>query len=172
MMNWHKRVKRFSPVLFLFILSTASAQKLRVEVVDRIENNRANEFYTGNRQPLVREHLIKLPVKAFKPAGWLRTQMELQKDGLTGHLGEISSWLSKKDNAWINKDGKGAYGWEELPYWLKGYANIGYMLGDKAMIGEAVFWIEQVLKNQRENGDFGPLVIKNGTRDLWTNMPM
>lgn len=171
-MNWHKRVKRFSPVLFLFILSTASAQKLRVEVVDRIENNRANEFYTGNRQPLVREHLIKLPVKAFKPAGWLRTQMELQKDGLTGHLGEISSWLSKKDNAWINKDGKGAYGWEELPYWLKGYANIGYMLGDKAMIGEAVFWIEQVLKNQRENGDFGPLVIKNGTRDLWTNMPM
>lgn len=98
--------------------------------------------------------------------------MNSKKQGLTGHLGEISSWLSKEDNAWINKDGKGAYGWEELPYWLKGYANIGYMLDDKSMIKEARFWIEKVLNNQRPDGDFGPLVVKNGSRDLWTNMPM
>ena len=59
----------------------------------------------------------------------------------------------------MNKEGVGKYGWEELPYWLKGYANIGYMLDDKAMIKEAKFWIELVLKNQRDNGDFGPMVM-------------
>lgn len=114
----------------------------------------------------------KLPVTAFNPSGWLKRQMELQRDGLTGHLGEISIWLMKKDNAWLRKDGKGKYGWEELPYWLKGYGNIAYMLKDSAMIRETKTWIEAVLKNQRPDGDFGPLVLKKGNRDLWTNMPM
>jgi hypothetical protein len=97
----------------------------------------------------------------------------MQRDGLAGHLGEISIWLSKTDNAWLNKEGKGKYGWEELPYWLKGYADIGYVLHDEHMIKEAKFWIDAVLNNQRDNGDFGPNVEKGkGKRDLWTNMPM
>ena len=78
----------------------------------------------------------------------------------------------KKDNAWLDKEGKGKYGWEELPYWLKGYADIGYVLNDPKMITEARFWIEAVLNNQRPDGDFGPDVLKKGKRDLWTNMPM
>jgi len=131
-----------------------------------------NSWYAGNRAPLLKENFSKLPVTAFTPGGWLRRQLELQRDGLTGNLGEISIWLSKKDNAWLNKEGKGKWGWEELPYWLKGYANIGYMLKDEKMIREAKFWINTVLSNQRDNGDFGPLVERNGNRDLWTNMPM
>ncbi|RYG06769.1 MAG: hypothetical protein EOO07_28620, partial [Chitinophagaceae bacterium] len=103
----------------------------------------------------------------------LKNALNLQKNGLTGNLGEISIWLSKEDNAWLHKDGKGKYGWEELPYWLKGYANIGYMLNDSKMISEAKFWLNAAIENQRENGDFGPLVEKGeGKRDLWTNMPM
>src|SRR6187402_2997832 len=132
----------------------------------------SNRWYTGSRAPLLPEYFSKLPVTAFTPGGWLRRQMELQRDGLTGKLGEISVWLSKKDNAWLAKDGKGKYGWEELPYWLKGYADIGYVLNDPKMIKEARFWIEAVLNNQRPNGDFGPDVLKKGKRDLWTNMPM
>ncbi|MBS1606502.1 MAG: glycoside hydrolase family 127 protein [Bacteroidetes bacterium] len=125
-----------------------------------------------NRAPLLEGKFIKLPVTAFRPGGWLRRQLELQREGLTGHLGEISIWLEKKDNAWLAKDGKGKYGWEELPYWLKGYADIAYMLRDSVMIRESLFWINTVLKNQRADGDFGPAVVRNGNRDLWTNMPM
>ena len=44
----------------------------------------------------------------------------MQKNGLTGNLGEISAWLDKKNNAWLSTDGKGKWGWEEVPYWLKG----------------------------------------------------
>ncbi|MEO6316274.1 MAG: beta-L-arabinofuranosidase domain-containing protein [Chitinophagaceae bacterium] len=150
------------------------AQKIHASTVaDEAQgNNFANNYYTGNKAPLKREYFSKLPVTAFKPGGWLKKQLMLQRDGLTGHLGEISIWLSKKDNAWLSKEGTGKYGWEELPYWLKGYANIGYMLGDKGMIKEAMFWIEFVLTNQRENGDFGPMAIPKGNRDVWTNMPM
>ncbi|MFT3822909.1 MAG: glycoside hydrolase family 127 protein [Chitinophagaceae bacterium] len=146
---------------------------IRASVVTKPSNTSSNSFYVSNRSPLQKQYFIKLPVTAFTAGGWMKKQLELQRDGLTGHLGEISIWLSKKDNAWLNKEGKGAHGWEELPYWLKGYANIGYVLQDKKMIDEAMFWINAVLANQRDNGDFGPDVEKGaGKRDLWTNMPM
>lgn len=146
---------------------------VRVTEVAKPSNTYTNAYYTSNKRPLQQQFFIKLPVTSFTPGGWLKKQLELQRDGLTGHLGEISIWLSKKDNAWLNKEGKGTYGWEELPYWLKGYANIGYVLKDQHMINEAKFWIDAVLNNQRDNGDFGPNVEKGeGKRDLWTNMPM
>src|SRR6186713_2573827 len=133
----------------------------------------ANVNYPGNRAPLLPLRFIKLPVNAFKPGGWLKAQLLLQKDGLTGHLGEISIWLSKADNAWLNKRGTGKYGWEELPYWLKGYGDIAYMLGDPRMLRDTKFWINAVLDNQRPDGDMGPVIVKrNGNRDLWANMPM
>lgn len=148
------------------------AQRLTATTHGTTPAGPGNTFYGANRPPLLKEHFAKLPVTAFEPGGWLRKQLELQRDGLTGNLGEISIWLSKKDNAWLARDGKGKYGWEELPYWLKGYANIGYMLHDKKMIKEAECWINTVLSNQRESGDFGPDVAHDGNRDLWTNMPM
>ena len=144
-----------------------------VRSVRRPSNDRTNSYYASNRAPLEREYFVKLPVTSVTPGGWLRRQLELQRDGLTGHLDEISMWLSRDGNAWLRKDGQGKHGWEELPYWLKGFANIGYVLGDATMIERAKFWIEAVLANQRDSGDFGPEVFKGaGKRDLWTNMPM
>lgn len=151
--------------------ATASAQT--AVPVKQVDNRHHNAYYTSNRLPLAPQYFIKLPVTAVKPGGWLKKQLELQRDGLTGNLGEISIWLSKTDNAWLSKDGKGKYGWEELPYWLKGYGDIAYMLGDKKMLKETKFWIDAVLANQRPNGDFGPAnETKPGRRDLWGNMPM
>jgi hypothetical protein len=169
--------KRCCQLGLAFIAMSAGeirAQKIQAEsvTVQELNNNIPNRYYTGNKAPLLREHFSKLPVTAFKPGGWLKKQLELQRDGLTGHLGEISIWLSKNDNAWLNKEGTGKWGWEELPYWLKGYANIGYMLRNEKMIKEAKTWINFVLNNQRESGDFGPAVVRKGNRDLWTNMPM
>jgi len=153
--------------------NTVSAQSaVKATMVSKADNQQSNAFYVNNRAPLQKQYFTKLPVGSIQAGGWLKKALELQRDGLTGNLGEISIWLSKTNNAWLNKEGKGEYGWEELPYWLKGYANIGYMLNDKKMISEAKFWIDAVLNNQRDNGDFGPAIERKGNRDLWTNMPM
>ncbi len=133
----------------------------------------SNTNYAGNRKPLVGTPFIKLPVGAVKPKGWLLKCLELQRDGLMGHLGEISAWLDKSDNAWLNKDGKGKWGWEEVPYWLKGYANVGYILNDKKMLAESKIWLEGVLKSQRADGNFGPTFTDDkGAEDFWPKMIM
>ena len=122
---------------FLFI-TNSTAQSIKAEIVNKPLNTSANSYYLSNKAPLQHEYFMKLPVTAIKPGGWLRKQLELERDGLAGNLGEISIWLNKSDNAWLNKEGKGKWGWEELPYWLKGYGNMAYMLDDKKMIKETI----------------------------------
>ena len=132
-----------------------------------------NAFYGGSRAPLQPTPLVRLPITAFAPGGWVRESLRRQKDGLTGQLGEISVWLTKKDNAWLSPTGKGQYGWEEVPYWLCGYARVAYVLKDPKMLDEAKFWIEGTLASARPNGDFGPIHDhKPGVRDLWAQMLM
>ena len=133
-----------------------------------------NSFYVGNRAPLEPSRFIGLPVGSVEPRGWLREILRRQREGLTGHLGEISAWLEKDGNAWLSKDGKGKCGWEELPYWLKGYIELGYIFNDPSMIAESRTWIEGVLASQRPDGDFGPdeRFGDDGSRDYWANMIM
>jgi len=130
-----------------------------------------NDFYISNREPLLPSPLIKLPIGSINPRGWLRHQLVLMTEGMTGHLTELSKWCRFKDNAWASPDGHGQYGWEELPYWLKGYGDLGYVLGDKSVIKETVKWIEAVLSSQEPDGYFGPRANK-ANRDLWPNMIM
>lgn len=145
---------------------------VEAKVVDNPDLSSKNDYYVSNREPLKPSVFVKLPVGAVKPEGWLLTYLQRQRDGMTGHLNEISAWLQKEDNAWLSEDGQGKWGWEEAPYWLKGYANIGYILEDSEMIDEAMVWIEGALNNQRANGDFGPLNYVDGGRDYWANMIM
>lgn len=150
----------------------ASAQSSSINPVDHLPIEGKNIHYINNRLPLKQNVLLKLPVGSIVPEGWLGKYLELQKDGLTGHLGEISAWLSKKNNAWLSTDGKGDYGWEEVPYWLKGYANLGYILKDPQIIAESKIWLEAAIRSQRPDGYFGPLILRNNKPDLWGNMIM
>jgi hypothetical protein len=145
-----------------------------VEIVSGPDLSRTNSYYISNRAPLEPSRFIGLPVGSVEPRGWLREVLRRQRDGLCGHLGEISQWLQKDDNAWLSKDGKGKYGWEELPYWLRGYIELAYIFDDPKMIAESRTWIEGVLASQRPNGDFGPdqRFGNDGSRDYWANMIM
>ena len=133
-------------------------------VVDQLPTEATSANYPANRAPL-----LKLPTGSIRPQGWIKTILDAQQDGLNGHLGEISAWLQKGDNAWL-KEG-GAWGWEEVPYWLRGYSDLAFITGDTAMLCESRFWIDAILASQHENGDFGPSVYSGaGVRDLWPNM--
>ena len=160
----------FTILTVMFSLHTTAQNNMKVTIVDRPDKSRENNNYITNRAPLQPLSFIKLPVGDIKPEGWTLKLLELQKDGLNGHLGEISAWLDKENNAWL---GTGSdYGWEEVPYWLKGYGNMAYILNDKEMIEETKTWLEAVFKSQREDGYFGPYIEKNGRPDLWGNMIM
>lgn len=160
-------------VVFLTLISLISkvyGQREQISLVDRPSIDQANSNYITNKQPLLPEHFIKLPVGKVKPKGWIRKYLDLQRDGLTGHLMEISAWLDKNNNAWLN-EGSNA-GWEEVPYWLKGYGNIAYILEDANMLKETKVWLEAVFKSQQADGYFGPINERDGKRELWANMIM
>lgn len=150
---------------------SAVPQKTTIRVVNRPTTTGGNAHYPGNRAPLLPSPLIKLPVASVRPEGWVRTQLELMADGFTGHLPELSEFCKIEGNAWVSPTGEGEHGWEEVPYWLKGFVDLGYILGDKRIIAEANRWIEGVISSRRKNGYFGPQSNLD-SMDLWPNMPM
>lgn len=153
-------------VLATMTIVTVSVQA-DVKTTDKLPTDKPNQFYQGNRAPLLPSPLIQLPIKAIKPEGWLRKQLELEADGMVGHLTEISEWCDFKTSPWVEKNGEGdKYNWEEMPYWLKGFGDLGYVLGDERITAEATKWIKAIMATQREDGTFGPR--KNfESNDLW-----
>jgi hypothetical protein len=165
---WQKNMKHIVLFFTIILASCTAMQDKEINTVERLSVTSQNEFYTGNRSPLQPAQFIKLPVGRIEPEGWLLQQLTLQKEGLNGHLGEISAWLQKENNAWLETGGQ--WGWEEVPYWLRGYGNLAYMLKDGAMLKETAFWVEHILGSQREDGNFGPIHLNNGKQDFWPNM--
>ena len=157
-------------ILFFSILlaSCAGKQTQEIRTMERLSTASRNDYYVSNRAPLQPLQFIKLPAGSIEPEGWIKRQVELQKDGLCGHLGEISAWLQKGNNAWLKNGGE--WGWEEVPYWLRGYGNMAYALKDEALLKETKFWIEAILASQRTDGNFGPVHLNNGKQDFWPNM--
>ncbi len=165
-------------IIVLTAVNWHKAGGISITTVTRPSTASYNINYISNKAPLQPLAFIKLPVGSIEPKGWIRTCLLRQRDGLTGHLGEISAWLDKKNNAWFSDDGKGDHGWEEVPYWLKGYGDLAYLLRDTAMITETKSWLEKVFKSQRPDGFFGPVNIEpskkhpQGLQDVWANMLM
>jgi DUF1680 family protein len=166
-------------ILLYLITAAAVAQPLRV--VDKPTTAGSNRFYVGNRAPLAPNPLIKLPLGSVRPEGWLRRQLELEAKGFSGRLEEISQFCRYDGNEWTSPAGQGKFGWEEVPYWLRGYIDLGYVLQDPAIVKRAGDWVNAVIRTQRANGYFGSQSNieserVNGVRsrmlDIWPNMVM
>ncbi|HEU5379817.1 MAG TPA: beta-L-arabinofuranosidase domain-containing protein [Ktedonobacteraceae bacterium] len=92
-----------------------------------------------------------LPPGHIHPVGWLRQQLQIQADGLAGHLDEC--WPDVAQSGWI---GGTAESWERGPYWLDGIVPLAYLLDDAALKAKVVRWVEAILSTQREDGWLGP----------------
>jgi len=126
-----------------------------------------NRHYISNREPLLPSPFIKLPIGSIEPKGWLLSQLQLMRNGFSGRLKELSKFLGS-GSGWLTLKNKG---WEEMPYWLKGFGDLAYVLEDPAMIAEARTWIDEALGSQQSDGYFGPPDNKKNL-DLWPNMLM
>ena len=104
-----------------------------------------------------------LPIAEIRPEGWLRRQLRIQADGLSGHLDEF--WPDIRDSRWIGGDREG---WERVPYWLDGFLPLAYLLEDETMIARAKRYIDCILERQQADGWICPCrPEERGGYDLW-----
>jgi hypothetical protein len=103
--------------------------------------------------------LTALPLGAVTPQGWLRDQLIVQKNGLTGHIEDIWPDLGS-DSGWLGGTGES---WERGPYYLDGLIPLAWSLNDDALKHKAMKWIEWMLASQDDSGFFGP----KANRDWW-----
>ena len=109
----------------------------------------------------------KLPLGDIKPRGWLKKQLQIQANGLTGHLDEF--WPDLKENRWLGGDREG---WERGPYYADGLLPLAYILEDPDLIKKAKKWVQAFTDYQREDGWIGPVRGQREDRkeyDPWPN---
>lgn len=101
--------------------------------------------------------------KEIKPAGWLKRQLQIQAESLSGNLDKI--WPDVRESAWIGGDREG---WERVPYWLDGFIPLAYLLEDADMIGRAKKYVDAILAGQYADGWICPCPEEERpTYDTW-----
>lgn len=101
--------------------------------------------------------------KEIKPEGWLRRQLEIQAEGLSGNLHKI--WPDIRDSGWIGGDREG---WERVPYWLDGFIPLAYLLERDDMIATVKKYIDAIVAAQDDDGWICPCKKeKRAKYDTW-----
>jgi DUF1680 family protein len=93
----------------------------------------------------------EMPLGSVKPKGWIKHQLQIMRDGTTGHLDEVHNKI-KNDNGWLGGSGDA---WEETPYWLDGAVPLAYLLDDVELQKKVKKYIDWTITNQRPSGYFG-----------------
>jgi len=117
-----------------------------------------------NRAPLAPSTFYFLPLGSIRPAGWLKQQLRIQADGLSGHLDE--TWADVgPDSGWLGGKGES---WERGPYFLDGLVPLAYLLDDARLKAKAQRYIDWTLDHQAPSGMIGPA----SNDDWWPRIVM
>lgn len=124
----------------------------------------AQSTVVKNRHPLASNAFYLLPLGSIRPAGWLKAQLQIQANGLSGHLDE--TWPDVGPNSgWLGGTGES---WERGPYWLDGLIPLAWLLDDARLRAKAQRFVEWTLTHQQANGMIGPA----GNDDWWPRIVM
>lgn len=127
-----------------------------------------------NQPPLARNAFAPLPLGSIKPDGWLKNELRIQANGLSGHLEEFWKDLGPT-SGWLGGTGES---WERGPYYLDGLVPLAYLLDDPQLIARSKKWVEWTLAHQRPDGAIGPEPTRGTYQaewqaaDWWPNMVM
>jgi hypothetical protein len=101
---------------------------------------------------------------SIEPRGWLRRQLRIQADGLSGHLDEF--WPDIAQSQWF---GGKAEGWERAPYWLDGVIPLAWGLQDAGLQGRISGYVKHIVAAQRADGWYAPYPQDASAKpyDLW-----
>jgi len=116
-----------------------------------------------NRPPLVATPFAALPLGSVQPLGWLLTQCQLQRDGLTGNAETVYASDLGTNSAWLGGTGDN---WERGPYYFKGLVVLAYTMNDSGLKQKAQKWMDWLLNHQGPDGYIGP----TANNDWWPRM--
>lgn len=121
--------------------------------------------------------LSYFPLGEVSADGYLRTQLDLQRNNITNYM-ELYDEYSEK-SGWLGGDGES---WERGPYYVRGLVALAYTLKDNELIERANKWIDYAIESQQPDGNFGSKKIlskklSEKTEDecadeWWARMPM
>ena len=107
-------------------------------------------------------------VKDIRPKDWLKTLLQRQHDGLTGHPEALSYpynsclWageISRADESY----GDNWWRYEQTAYYTEGLLNLGYELGAEEMVSKVMEGIEYTLTHPNEKGMLGNSTLEGIT---------
>ena len=104
--------------------------------IDQTAENHAsvsNAFYTVNRPPLKRTAYVRLPYGCIRPEGWLKRQIQIQLDGLSGHFDLFNNYDALDPNE------------RQRPRWEWADTSLGWVSGDAALMAKAKAMLDKRL---------------------------
>ncbi|SCD65159.1 Ricin-type beta-trefoil lectin domain-like, partial [Streptomyces sp. DvalAA-14] len=129
-------------------------------------------LYTSNAAPLAPTAFLRLPPGAVTARGWLDAQLRSQLAGLCGQYAATSHFLDLNTSGWTHPANTG---WEEVPYWLRGYTDLAVLTGDATALAAVRRWIDAIVATAQPDGFFGPTSLRTslgGGPDFWPFLPM
>ena len=147
---------------FLFQLGTSSLAGMLP--LRRMFASSPTPVAVKNRAPLAPNAYYFLPLGSIRPQGWLRNQLQIQANGLSGHLDE--TWADVGPNSgWLGGKGES---WERGPYFLDGLVPLAWALDDSRLKAKAQRYVDWTLDHQAANGMIGP----SSNDDWWPRYVM
>lgn len=108
------------------------------------------------------------PLGFIKPNGWLKEQLTLAANGLSGHLHDFYDYVAH--STWLGGTKEYSGLREGFPYWFNGIVPLAYSLDDSRLLDQVHSAADFVLKNQQSDGWLGPEV--GSERNFWGRMPL
>lgn len=105
--------------------------------------------------------LNRFPLGAIRAEGFLKEQLIRGKNGMAGNLYKLEPGIildpylhKSKVDAWTDTNQSGWGGEISANYW-NGYIQHAFILDDEEMKAQATYWVDEMMKNQREDGYLG-----------------
>jgi hypothetical protein len=148
-----------------------TAQRMRSHAAPRVVPARGG-LYSPNAAPLAPTAFLRLPPGSVTARGWLDGQLRLQLAGLCGQYASLSHFLVMSGSGWAHPE---RTGWEEVPYWLRGYADLAVLTQDATALTAVRRWIDAIVATRQSDGWFGPTALRTslgGGPDFWPFLPL
>ncbi len=117
----------------------------------------------------------ELPLSDIVVNGWLYRYLELQKEGLTGHLEQAGfpfdtvSWAINEKADQAQTANPEWWPYEQTAYWMDGMERSGQLLRDRELCKRVDAVIDSVIHHVDDDGYLGPKFLKN--TDGWNRWP-